>query len=177
MNTLDILTSAASGGALGLLGNIANGVLAFFNTRQEHRHLIARLQIEHEGIKLQANADAAKLAGELAATREKGAAAAFAGSIQAEQALRPSYPWVNAIRSLTRPGLTWFFVGTAFLIIMLPSLMANATEMQQYAAMTIVNMAYMVTAWWFGQRQLDKTALRWGSPLASPPFGATSSPR
>ena len=163
MTSFDFLASAASGGALGLLGNIANGVLSFFNTRQKHRHLIERLRIEHEGLKLQANVDAARLAGELAAVREKGAATAFTRSIAAEQALGQSYRWVEAVRGLTRPGLTWFFVGTALLIILLPPLTAQATELQQYAALTIVNMAYMVTAWWFGQRQLDKGTTRWGN--------------
>ena len=167
MTSFDVLASAASGGALGLLGNLANGVLGYFQKRQDQRHLLDRLHLEHAGLKLQANADAARLAGELAAAREKGAAAAFDRSIAAEQAVGVSYRWVHAVRSLTRPGLTWFFVATAVLIVLLPERLAQANALQEYAAITVVNLAYMVTAWWFGQRQIEKTTRQWGNAVVS----------
>ncbi len=161
MNLTDILLGSASGGALGILGGIANGILHFFQKKQDNA-----FQLEH--LKLSSSLRMGELAGELASKREQGAADAFTASINADGRLRGEHKWVTSLRAFTRPGLTWYFVlmATAIMALYLLGVVAldSITDpILQYGVVTVFNTMVMMISWWFGQRQMDKAAISWGN--------------
>ena len=154
MNWTDILGNVASGGLLGLFGTGVNFVLGYFQRKQEHAQRIESLRLEGE-------LNAAKTAGDVAVAREQGAAGAFVASQQAEVNIGRSYRWVEAIRALTRPGLT------VMLVILAAVLRYSADDAtRSYIDQNIVVTAVAAVTWWFGQRQLDRSTTSWGNKTA-----------
>jgi hypothetical protein len=159
MNWTDILGNVASGGLLGLLGTGVNFALSYFQRRQEHAQRVEMLRLE-------ADVHAAKTAGDVAVAREQGAAGAFVASQQAEAQIGRSYLWVEAVRALTRPGLT------LLLVILATILRYSAdTATRAYIDQNIIVTAVAAVTWWFGQRQLDRSTTSWGNKTAGASVG------
>jgi hypothetical protein len=161
MNLTDILIGSASGGALGIIGGVASGLLNFFQKRQDNK-------FELEKLSLRSNLQQGELAGELAKAREQGAADAFTASIKADTALRGEHKWVTSFRAFTRPGLTWYFVllMTGILAGYIAGVIALDTiddPILQYGVVTVFNTTVMMISWWFGQRQIEKSGISWGN--------------
>jgi hypothetical protein len=156
MSWTDILGNVASGGLLGLLGTAVTFGLNYFKAKQEHAQRIEFARLEGE-------LNAARTAGEVAVARERGAADAFTQSLRAEANMGKSYPWVSAVRELTRPCLTFFLMIMAFVFFFYKGEL-NAT--QAYIAQNIVVTAVAAVTWWFGQRQLDRSTVSWGNRTA-----------
>lgn len=154
MDWTNILGNVASGGLLGLLGTGVNFALGYFQRKQEHAQKVEMLRLE-------ADVTAARTAGEVAVAREQGAAGAFTASQQAEASIGRSYRWVEAVRALTRPGLT------LLLVILATILRYSADEATRaYIDQNIIVTAVAAVTWWFGQRQLDRSTLSWGNKTA-----------
>jgi hypothetical protein len=154
MNWTDILGNVASGGLLGLLGTGINFALGYFQRKQEHAQRIESLRLEGE-------LNAAKTAGDVAVAREQGAAGAFVASQQAEANIGRSYKWVEAVRALTRPGLT-------LLLVLLATILRYSADeaTKAYIDQNIIVTAVAAVTWWFGQRQLDRSTTSWGNKTA-----------
>jgi hypothetical protein len=154
MNWTDILGNVASGGLLGLLGTGVNFALGYFQRKQEHAQRIESLRLEGE-------LNAAKTAGDVAVAREQGAAGAFVASQQAEANIGRSYKWVEAVRALTRPGLT-------LLLVLLATILRYSADeaTKAYIDQNIIVTAVAAVTWWFGQRQLDRSTTSWGNKTA-----------
>ena len=154
MNWTDILGNIASGGLLGLLGTGVNFALGYFQRKQEHAQRIESLRLEGE-------LNAAKTAGDVAVAREQGAAGAFVASQQAEANIGRSYKWVEAVRALTRPGLT-------LLLVILATILRYSADAatKAYIDQNIIVTAVAAVTWWFGQRQLDRSTTSWGNKTA-----------
>lgn len=155
MNWTDIIGNAATGGALGLLGNALSFGMSYFKDKQAHGFKISEMQ-------LQAQVDAARTAGEVAVSREKGAGEAFTASIDAEAALRTESKWVTDGRSCVRPVLT-------LLLIFLSAILWFTTDdkgLREYIATNIVVASVAATTWWFGQRAQDRATIAWGNSTA-----------
>lgn len=154
MNWTDILGNVASGGLLGLLGTGVNFALGYFQRKQEHAQRIESLRLEGE-------LNAAKTAGDVAVAREQGAAGAFVASQQAEANIGRSYKWVEAVRALTRPGLT-------LLLVLLATILRYSADeaTRAYIDQNIIVTAVAAVTWWFGQRQLDRQTTSWGNKTA-----------
>lgn len=152
MNWTELLGNVASGGLLGLLGSTVGEVTAYFRRKQEHAQKI-------ESLKLEGELRAAQTAGDLAIAREKGAADAFTASQQAERDLKGEHRWVTSFRAFTRPGLTW----TALLAAIIYGFFPPESEVGIAIVRTLNVYAGMMVAWWFGQRQMDRTTTSWGS--------------
>lgn len=161
-----ILGNCASGGVLGLIGSLATGFLTLAQKKQEHAFRIEEMKEERETMRLQVELKQVETAGNIAVEREKGAAEAFTASVSAEGRIKGEWKWVTSLRAFTRPGLTWYFTGLATLIVTYVKLTENSTELQQYAALMVVNMDAMMISWWFGQRQIDKMSIEWGNKAA-----------
>jgi hypothetical protein len=159
MNWTDILGNVASGGLLGLLGTGVNFALGYFQRRQEHAQRVEMLRLE-------ADVHAARVAGDVAVAREQGAAGAFVASQQAEAQIGRSYRWVEAVRALTRPGLT------LLLVILATILRYSAdTATRAYIDQNIIVTAVAAVTWWFGQRQLDRGSITWGNKTTGASVG------
>jgi len=156
MNWTDILGNVASGGLLGLLGSAFGEVVGFYKRKQEHAQFIERTRLEGE-------LNAAKTSGEIAVARERGAAEAFTESQRAETALRGEHRWVTSFRAFTRPGLTW----TALFITFYFGVFPPTNEPGITLAMTVGTYTGMMIAWWFGQRAIDKSTIRFGNNIAN----------
>ena len=144
---IGVAASAAGGGLFGLAGTAIGRVAGYFERRQQHdqeRALWAH-QVELQDAELLARREdaAAKLEAANADGRWKGLAA----SLQAEAAIGASYAWVNAVRGLTRPGLTlllWAITAGIYAS-------AGAAERGQIVE-TATFAATAATLWWFGDR-------------------------
>ena len=161
------LIGAASGGALGAafgaLGSVVNrgfGLLEMREKRQDRQ-----LELAHERDRWSHETDiaAAERAGKadeaaqaLAQTEAQGSWAGLTGSIAAEAAIGPSWPWVEAVRALTRPALTvmlWLLYAALFLAAAAGALHPDAAaSVVTGAADTISFSAATALAWWFGDR-------------------------
>jgi len=156
MDWTSILGNVASGGVLGLVGTAFGEVAGYFRRRQEHSQFIERTRLEGE-------LNAAKTSGEIAVARERGAADAFTESQRAESALAGEHRWVTSFRAFTRPGLTWVALLFTFWFGVFPPVSEPGITL----AMTVGTYAGMMIAWWFGQRAVDKSTIRFGNAAAN----------
>jgi hypothetical protein len=167
---MDIITAAggglaggALGAAFGALGSILNRGLGIFETREKRkdRQLEMAHEVERWGHDLQLAAEAR--AGEveaakqaLARTEAEGSWRGLNASLRAEAGIGASWPWVAAVRALTRPALTlllWVLFAALFLSAMTGALEARtAAGVVHTAVETIAFSASTALAWWFGDR-------------------------
>lgn len=171
MNWAEIVGNVASGGLLGMLSNVVTFGMSWFQRKQAHDFAMAEGELEMKTTRLQAEADAARTAGEVAVARERGAADAFTASQQAEQSIGATYLWVNAVRALTRPGLT------VLLLVLTAIIYAySETGTREFIAQNIVVTSTAAVIWWFGSRQLDKSSMSWGNATAGARIESSQKP-
>ena len=142
-----LAASATGGGLFGLFGTALGRVASFFERRQEHRQERARWSHETELLSLQMQAQAQETEAEIALAETAGSWEGLKASMQAEAAIGASYPWVNAVRGLTRPGLTlllWLISASIYVG-------ADASGRQAITE-TATFAATAATLWWFGDR-------------------------
>jgi len=142
-----LAASAAGGGVFGLVGTALGRIAGFFERRQEHAHQRARWLHESDLLKLQMAARAEETEGEIALAESAGSWDGLKASMLAEASIGASYPWVKAVRGLTRPALTlllWLIAATIFL--------ASDADGQRQITETATFAATAATLWWFGDR-------------------------
>ena len=144
---IGIAASAAGGGLFGLFGTALGRVAGFFERRQALQHEQQRWAHETQLLQLQQAAAAQETEAELAITHAAGQWAGLQASLDADAAIGESYPWVNAVRALTRPGLTLLLWGISLLIWFSADVsdQASIVETASFAATA-------ATLWWFGDR-------------------------
>ena len=161
------LIGAAGGGALGAAfgarGSVLNGGFGLLESRE--RRMDRHLELAHEKerwahvgelaqTQRDARADEARQA--LATSDSQGSWAGLAGSIAAEAAVGASWPWVAAVRALTRPALTvmlWLLYALLFVAAAAGGLQDDtAASVISGAAETISFSAATALTWWFGDR-------------------------
>lgn len=159
MNTVAQISGAAlSGGITGILGSIGGRVLGLVERRmarkdrelemiheeKQWKQEATLLELQHR-LGLEEREQLAQHAVEL--TNVQGSWDGLIASQDAEKAIGESYPWVNAVRALTRPGLTIFLSVAVFIIYFV------ATEDQQLSIVNaLIYGATTATLWWFGDR-------------------------
>ncbi len=167
MDPLNLAAGGLAGGALGAafgaLGSILNRGFGLFEMRERRKD--RQLEIGHEKERWaheavlaeqgrSARADEARQA--LAQTQAQGSWAGLNASVEAEGSIGESWPWVAAVRALTRPGLTvmlWLLYGLLFLCAAAGALEADAAASVVRAAVdTISFSAATALTWWFGDR-------------------------
>lgn len=159
----DGLTGGVLGAAFGALGSILNRGFGLFEMRERRRD--RQLELAHEkerwahenALAEQARAGQAEAGRQALATAQaQGSWAGLTASIEAEAAIGASWPWVAAVRALTRPALTvmlWVLFGLLFV-----SAASGALEAQTASAViratveTISFSAATALTWWFGDR-------------------------
>ena len=167
---MDIITAAggglaggALGAAFGALGSIVNRGIGIFETREKRKdrqlemaHEVERWQID---ITLAADARAGRAEEArqaLARTEAEGSWRGLNASLRAEAGIGQSWPWVAAIRALTRPALTlllWVLFAILFMSAVSGALEAEtAAGVVRTAVETVAFSASTALAWWFGDR-------------------------
>lgn len=163
----NLLGSAATGGAFGLLGSAIGGVFKYFQTRQQQKfeekkwgHELALIDKEHERGREEDEH-------ELSVISQQGAWSGLTTSIEADSKTDNTYKWVNAIKALYRPVLTTGLVAISYLIFKdLSAMMATgggstlvgvftpeqAKELLVYDINSLVFSASTAVVWWFGDR-------------------------
>ncbi len=142
-----LAASAAGGGLFGLIGTLIGRLAGFFERRQDHAHERARWVHETKLLELHQAAQREETENEIQLADTHGTWAGLAASVEAEAAIGITYPWVNAVRALTRPALTlllWIITGLVFLG-------ASAGERAGIIE-TATFAATAATLWWFGDR-------------------------
>lgn len=156
----DALLAIVSGGATGLLGTGLSFVTSYFQKRQAHRHEVALRRLDMEIARVEA-AGYERVAGiEAEGERDRAAWRALEESYReaARRWSRPGDGWlmlfVDFCRGMTRPGLTWTFVGLTGAIYF--TVAASDDNMRLQIVNTILYLTTTTVLWWFGARQLAK---------------------
>jgi hypothetical protein len=145
----DAGTSAMSGGLFGLIGHVATKLVGYFEAEQQFKQKQAEWSHETELLKLQMQAKAEETEHEIDLATATGSWAGLGESLKAEAAIGATYPWVNAVRALVRPALTFglaLFLCAAFLA------MTPGEATRAYIANSLVFAAVTAIVWWFGDR-------------------------
>lgn len=172
---LGIGASAASGGVLGLVGAVVGKVGQVFQERQERKsraldyaHEIKLLEMQH------AQASREDLH-EVEVMETQGSYVGLESSINAEATIQNVSTWVNNLRSLTRPVLTFSLIGiVAWMFIVLMDAIQTGTnnalvdllgqtavvEILTYIIYSVVFSACTAVVWWFGDRALTPPGMR-----------------
>ncbi|MEM1106786.1 MAG: hypothetical protein AAGH87_10385 [Pseudomonadota bacterium] len=144
---IGLAASAAGGGIFGLAGTALGRVAVFFERRQQHAHEQARWRHETELAVHRDRAAAQARADQLVQAQAEGAWRGLSASIEADAAIGPSYRWVNAVRGLTRPCLTFTLWAITFAIFV-----GASDESRMAITETATFAATAATLWWFGDR-------------------------
>lgn len=157
------LSGGAMGAAFGALGSVLNRGLALFEMRERRRD--RQLELAHErerwthevALGEQARAGRTEEARQaLALSESRGSWAGLKASLEAEAVQSPSWPWVAAVRTLTRPVLTvmlWLLYALVFLSAASGALQPEAAGSVIAGAVdTISFSAATALTWWFGDR-------------------------
>ncbi|MBV9046270.1 MAG: hypothetical protein JO294_14195 [Alphaproteobacteria bacterium] len=150
-------TSAMTGGLFGLVGNIATKVVGYFEQKQAFTQKQAEWLHEVDLLKLQMQVKAQETESEIKVAESQGSWSGLAGSLTAEGAIGASYPWVNAVRALTRPTLT---VGLSTFLAAAFFAMNPGDIDRAYVADSLVFAAVTAIVWWFGDRAPRKPVAR-----------------
>lgn len=144
---MGLAASAAGGGLFGIVGTALGRVAGIFEQRQHHAHeraLWVHQQVMHDATRA-AERERGRVALEQAGV--EGRWAGLDASVKADAAIGESYRWVNAVRGLTRPVLTFaLWAITAFIFVQ-----ADAYGQGQIIE-TSTFAATAATLWWFGDR-------------------------
>ena len=144
-NMIGLAASAAGGGVFGILGTAIGRVAGFFERRQSQAHELARWAHELKRMELEQAAALARTEIDLQETA--GRWRGLEASMQAEAEIASSYPWVDAIRGLTRPGLT------LLLWLISAGIWLGADAAGRAAIIETASFAATAaTLWWFGDR-------------------------
>lgn len=148
MSELVNLTATATGGGLfGLMGTALGRVAGYFERRQSMRHESARWVHEAELLQLQSEAADQEAQANLALADVTGSWSGLRASMETDAAIGSSYDWVDAIRGLTRPTLTFLLW-----IIAAGIWLGSEAGVRGEVVESVTFAATAATLWWFGDR-------------------------
>lgn len=157
-----LLSVVGSGGVAGIFGQLINRSFAVWEAKERRKD--AQLANQHEEkrwgnekellqIQMQQATEANEQDISLAAAT--GSWDGLKASLVAEAAVPPSYPWVNAVRALVRPVLT-FGSQIALLLVFFTATATVKATIQQQIVEGILFIATASALWWFGERAQSK---------------------
>ena len=157
---LDLVSSILMGGGTGLIGTAVTGALDFFRRRQTHRHELELRETDLRIVRAEAESAERIAAVEAESVETAAAWSALEGSYEeaGRRWSRGDSGWivfVDVVRGLTRPGLTWSFVAlTGYVYFFLG---ATEATLRGRIVETILYLTTTTVTWWFGARQLSKS--------------------
>ena len=161
---LDAVLAIVTGGATGLLGTALSFVTSYFQAKQKHAHELELRRTDMELAKIE-SAGFEKVAAIEAESAETAAAYKALQDSYAEAARRWSLPgdgwlmrFVDFCRGMTRPALTWAFVGLTGAIYF--TVAAEDAGTRKQIIETVLYLTTTTVLWWFGARQISKSPAR-----------------
>lgn len=166
MDLIQLGTSAATGGVLGLIGPALKQVFGFFERRQSNEHELkmqpfktadaerlaqrelAAYEHEKDLMRMTMDKDRHETESELMLARQNMSADGLLASLDHDAHLQDVSPWVNDVRALVRPAITvilWLITALFFFFGGELTHQAEIIKSTLFAAMT-------ATVWWFGDR-------------------------
>lgn len=142
-----LAASAAGGGLFGVIGTTLGRIAGYFEQKQQNAFEQLRWAHDISVLRLKMEADEASAQAGQTLETLRGSWAGLAASHAAEAAIPGSYPFVNAVRALTRPALTlllWVITALVFFNV--------DTALRERVVETAVFAATAATLWWFGDR-------------------------
>lgn len=164
---ISILTSAAGGGLVGVIGQVANRVMGVWEAKEKRAdQVIANAQEEkrwaHETdllkIQMQQAQEANEQALNLAASQ--GSWDGLRASLDAEGKIGPTYRWVEAVRALTRPFLTIESQVALAVVFFAIRRTADHADLVNQVVDTVTFCASASLLWWFGERAQARKAVK-----------------
>ena len=157
----DALLALLTGGATGLLGTAITAGVDYFQAKQRHAQEIELRRLDHEIALAEAASVERQVAIEAEAESEKAAWEALKASYQEARQRWSSgesawIVFVDVVRGLTRPALTWAFLALTGIIYF--TLAAGDAAMRGRIVETVLYLTTTCVLWWFGGRQLAKRA-------------------
>ena len=147
----------------GLLGVLLTGVVDFFQRRQDHAQEMELRRFDLDLARIEGES-----AGHVAAIEAEGRADEAAWSALEESYREASRRWsrpgegwlmqfVDFVRGMTRPMLTWCLVGlVAAIYFWLGATDMEVIEIRPRIIDTVLYLATASVLWWFGARQIAK---------------------
>ena len=164
---LDMVLSVLTGGATGLIGTAISGILGLFQSRADYRHEVDLRRLDIELAKAEAGAAEKVAAVEAEGARDVAEWEAMTASYrEASTSLSGSddgfmLRFAEFVRRMTRPGLTWVLVAIIAVIFFTIEAMAPGVEdIRPRIVNTILYVGSAAVLWWFGQRQIEKRAVK-----------------
>jgi len=159
---LDLLTSILTGGATGLLGTLVSFGTDYLQARQRHAQEMDLRRMDLDIVKAEGASAERVAAIEAESERDQAAWSSLEASYReaSRRWSRGDSKWlvfVDVVRGLTRPGLTFLFVGLVGVIYF--TLGGSDMEILDIRPRIIDTVLYLATAcvlWWFGARQIAK---------------------
>jgi hypothetical protein len=149
VNVFEAAINAGSGGLLGLLGSVGNGVISLFQAKNQFRHDEAMADANLKLVQLQGDIASKVAENQFKTMLEQQAGEAFTASQTG--ANNPTVPWIDGAIKLWRPVLTSFLIGLTCYFY------TEATpELRDFITRAVVSLTGMAVAWWWGNRQLEK---------------------
>lgn len=143
----DMAATGIGGGLFGILGTGLGRVARYFERKQEQAHQVKKWAHETVLYRLQREAQKEEAEAQLLKAELIGRWQGLNTSIEAERGLKSSYKWVDALRALTRPGLTFLLWVIAIIIFFV-----SPSESKVAIAEAAIFAASAATLWWFGDR-------------------------
>jgi hypothetical protein len=141
---LDTLLNVGTGGLFGLIGA---GVTSFMNFKQQklaNEHEVAMAGQGREDMLLELELSKQQGAIDLELQESDADARNLTAAINAETVLKAASPWVQDIKALTRPFLTYLLVISAIVMV--------AMESKSIYVNDIIFLAGLSVSFWFGSR-------------------------
>lgn len=153
------IAALLSGGATGLLGTALSFGVEYFQRRQRHQQEVEMRRIDLEIAEREAAGAAAVAA--IEAESEESArewkaleASHETAAVRWSDGDSPALVWVDVVRGLTRPALTWLFL--ALVAVIYFTLGADEAEIRASIVDTVLYLSSTCVLWWFGARQVGR---------------------
>ncbi len=159
---LDVLLSILTGGVSGLLGTAVSFFSSYFQAKQRHAQEMELRRLDMEMARAEAASAERVAAVEAESARDQAAWSALEASYKeaSRRWSRGDSKWlvfVDVVRGLTRPGLTFMFVGLVGTIYFtLGGSDMETIDIRPRIIDTVLYLATTCVLWWFGARQLAK---------------------
>ena len=146
----DILTTALTGGATGILGTVLGKAFSFVDVWQKEKAAAREHERSIELYRLQSELKLEEQEKELEGQMQAAEITLRAASYAHDQSAGPASPWAANVLRMVRPVLT----GGLIILVGVIYFRTEDLSQQETIIQSVIYMASSATLWWFGDRAL-----------------------